>query len=182
MGHDGVDRRSAAGPVLLRNANPQLSAQTALSWKWNTEPLCWGDKCSVCAQPLRAQQDGGIVIWTDSKHYHVSCLLDRLASAAAPGGGERSTSHWGMVQLTATQRRSHARGISAVNPIPAHEIKCSTWYYGVQCACQRLLAMCEDCFAGKGDEHDLHLSAPFTITCECGAVTETNVFQKFKTP
>ena len=50
-----------------------------MSWKWNTDPLSWKDKCSVCQQPLRVQGDGGIVIWTDSKHYHVWCLLDRLA-------------------------------------------------------------------------------------------------------
>jgi AraC-like DNA-binding protein len=29
----------------------------------------------MCRQPLRVQGDGGIVIWTDSKHYHVSCLV-----------------------------------------------------------------------------------------------------------
>jgi len=67
-------------------------------------------------------------------------------------------------------------------PIPAHEIKRNTWYYGVQCACERLLALCEDCFAGKGDERVLHVAEPFTITCECGAVTEAQVLQKFKTP
>ena len=50
-----------------------------MSWKWNTEPLSWKDKCSVCQQPLRVQGDGGIVIWTDRKDYHVWCLLDRLA-------------------------------------------------------------------------------------------------------
>jgi hypothetical protein len=54
----------------------------------------------VCQQPLRVQGDGGIVIWTDSKHYHVWCLLDQLARlafgsplpqrAAADG-----LSHWG---------------------------------------------------------------------------------------
>jgi hypothetical protein len=87
-----------------------------------------------------------------------------------------------MVQLTAMERRLQARGLVTVIPIPAHEIKRSTWYYGVQCACQSLLAICEDCFAGKGDERVLQLSAPFTITCECGAVIATDVFQKFKTP
>ena len=41
-----------------------------MSWKWNTEPLYWRDKCSMCEQPLRAKQDSGIVSWTDSKQYH----------------------------------------------------------------------------------------------------------------
>jgi hypothetical protein len=50
-----------------------------MSWKWNTEPLSWKDTCSMCQQPPRVQGDGGIVIWTDSKHHHLWCLLDRLA-------------------------------------------------------------------------------------------------------
>jgi hypothetical protein len=69
-----------------------------MSWKWNTEPLCWRNKCSMCEQPLRTQQDGGIVMWTDSKQYHVACLLDRLASeepATAPDEAH-GVSHWGM--------------------------------------------------------------------------------------
>ena len=45
-----------------------------MSWKWIIEPLYWRDKCSMCEQPLRAQQDGGVVIWADSKRYHVPCL------------------------------------------------------------------------------------------------------------
>ena len=69
-----------------------------MNWKWHTEPLYWRDKCSMCEQPLRVQQDGGIVVWTDSKRYHIPCLLDRLASPApASAEGEvRSVSHWGM--------------------------------------------------------------------------------------
>jgi hypothetical protein len=68
-----------------------------MSWKWNTEPLSWKDKCSVCQQSLRVQGDGSVVIWTDSKQYHVSRLLDRLAT----GSPSReiatldSVSHWG---------------------------------------------------------------------------------------
>ena len=38
-----------------------------MSWRWNTEPLSWKDKCSRCQQPLRVQGDGGIVIWTDKQ-------------------------------------------------------------------------------------------------------------------
>ena len=68
-----------------------------MSWKWNTEPLSWTEKCSVCQQPLRVQGDSGIVIWTDSKHYHVWCLLDRLAlgSALAPRAAADSVFPWG---------------------------------------------------------------------------------------
>lgn len=70
-----------------------------MSWKWNTGPLSWKDKCSMCKQPLRVQGDGGIVIWTDSKDYHVWCLLDRLA--CGPQLPQRTTAdsvpHWGLV-------------------------------------------------------------------------------------
>ncbi len=66
-------------------------------------------------------------------------------------------------------------------PIPPHELKSATWYYGVRCACARLLALAEDCLHGRG--HDEHRSAePYDIQCECGAVTRTHVLQKFKTP
>jgi hypothetical protein len=50
-----------------------------MSWKWSTAPLSWSDRCSGCQQTLRGQGDGGIVIWIDSKQYHVAWLLDRLA-------------------------------------------------------------------------------------------------------
>jgi hypothetical protein len=68
-----------------------------MSWKWNIEPLSWKDKCWVCQQPLRIQLDGGIVTWSDNKHYHVWCLLDRLA-LASPLPQRLTTdsaSHWG---------------------------------------------------------------------------------------
>ena len=70
-----------------------------MSWKWNTGPLVWKDRCSMCRQPLLVQGDGGIVIWTDSKHYHVSCLLDHLAfgSPLAPTAAAESVSHWGLM-------------------------------------------------------------------------------------
>ncbi len=65
--------------------------------------------------------------------------------------------------------------------IPSHELKPKTWYYGVRCACARLLALSEDYFAGNGD--DCHRSAvPLVVQCECGAVTHTQVLHKFKTP
>jgi hypothetical protein len=66
-------------------------------------------------------------------------------------------------------------------PIPAHELKSNTWYYGVRCACARLLALAEDTFAGKGD--DTHsFAVPLEVQCECGSITRTQRFQKFKTP
>jgi hypothetical protein len=65
-------------------------------------------------------------------------------------------------------------------PIPAHELKRGTWYYGVRCACARLLPLAEDCFAGKGDDHHLS-SVPMEVHCECGAVIRTELLQKFKT-
>ena len=68
-----------------------------MSWKWNTGPLTLKDKCSMCEQPLRTQGDGGIVTWTDSKHYHLSCLLDRLAfpSPVPQPSTADFVSHWG---------------------------------------------------------------------------------------
>jgi len=37
-----------------------------MSWKWNTEPLSWKDKCSMCQQPLRVQGDGGVALRNDA--------------------------------------------------------------------------------------------------------------------
>jgi hypothetical protein len=70
-----------------------------MSWRWNTEPLSWRDKCSKCQLPLRVQGDAGIVIWTDSKHYHVSCLLDQLGvgSPLPQEPTADSVSHWGIM-------------------------------------------------------------------------------------
>ena len=69
-----------------------------MSWKWNTDPLSWKDKCSVCQQPLRVQGDGGIVTWTDRNHYHVWCILDQLASGRSlpQVALADSASHWGL--------------------------------------------------------------------------------------
>lgn len=64
--------------------------------------------------------------------------------------------------------------------IPSDELKRNTWYYGVRCTCARLLALVEDCFAGKGD--DQHVSAvPLAVHCECGAVMHARILHKFKT-
>jgi len=71
----------------------------ALNWKWNTGPLSWRDTCFMCQQALRIQGDGGVVTWTDDKHYHLSCLLDRLAIGrpSVPMTTIDSVSHWGLV-------------------------------------------------------------------------------------
>src|SRR5262245_31706549 len=81
------------------SATATLSERDGMSWKWNTGPLGWKDRCSTCRQPLRVQGDSGIVIWTDSKHHHVSRLLDRLAfgSPLAPTATADSVSHWGLM-------------------------------------------------------------------------------------
>lgn len=67
-------------------------------------------------------------------------------------------------------------------PIPAHELKADTWYYGLRCACDRLHALCEDLFAGK--THELHLicAEPVEVACDCGAVVRADRLHKFKTP
>jgi hypothetical protein len=52
-----------------------------MSWKWHTDVLDdFRKKCAHCQQPLRINQDGGLVEWTDGEKYHVGCLLDRLAA------------------------------------------------------------------------------------------------------
>ena len=65
--------------------------------------------------------------------------------------------------------------------IPADELKPGTWYYGVRCACARVLAVGEDTFAGRGE--DQHIAAlPISLRCECGVVTHARVLHKFRTP
>jgi hypothetical protein len=76
--------------VPVRVLLPHLSEGDAMSWKWNTEPLGRKDKCSMCQQSLRVQGDGGIVIWTDSNHYHVwSCWIGWLSGARSRRGRPR---------------------------------------------------------------------------------------------
>lgn len=67
-------------------------------------------------------------------------------------------------------------------PIPPHELKGGTWYYGMRCACSRLHALCEDLFLGKTDEQHLDCADPIEVACECGVVTRSDRLQKFKTP
>ena len=67
-----------------------------MSWKWSTDPLSWGDKCAMCRVALRTDMDGGIVIWTDGRLYHVWCLLDRLALEHSPqAAAMKRAKHWG---------------------------------------------------------------------------------------
>ena len=71
-----------------------------MSWRWNTAPLGWEDRCCGCLQSLRLQADGGIVVWTDRNRYHVSCLLDTLAREEPPPvpiASAASVSHWGLM-------------------------------------------------------------------------------------
>jgi hypothetical protein len=67
-------------------------------------------------------------------------------------------------------------------PIPPHELKENTWYYGVRCACARLHALCEDLFAGKTEDQHLDYADPVNVACECGLVTQANRLHRFKTP
>lgn len=67
-------------------------------------------------------------------------------------------------------------------PIPPHELKANTWYFGVRCVCDRLHALCEDLFAGKSDEQHLDYADPVKIACECGVVTHANRLHRFSTP
>ena len=78
-------------------------------------------------------------------------------------------------------RSGRSWGMTAF-PIPPHELKSSTWYYGVRCVCTRMHALCEDLFPGKGDEQDLQCAVPVEVPCECGAVTHADRLDKFKTP
>ncbi len=65
---------------------------------------------------------------------------------------------------------------------PLATLKGNAWYYGVQCACQRLLALCEDCFCGKTDDTVLPVPLPMSVRCPCGVISEVRVLQKFKAP
>lgn len=67
-------------------------------------------------------------------------------------------------------------------PIPPHELKRDTWYYGVRCACSMQHALCEDLFRGKGTEQHLDCAEPVEVACDCGALTRARRLHKFKTP
>ena len=75
----------------------RMNDREAESGSSSTRSSAWKDKCSMCDQPLRMQRDGGIVTWIDSKHYHVSRLLDQLAfpSPVPEAATADFVSHWG---------------------------------------------------------------------------------------
>lgn len=81
------------------------------------------------------------------------------------------------LQNVATQDRNYP-----VTVAPIRHPKPNTWYYGVRCACSRVLVVCEDLFAGKGAEDFLQAPPGFHVQCECGTVNQVARFQKFKTP
>jgi hypothetical protein len=56
-----------------------------------------------------------------------------------------------------------------------------TWYYGTRCECARQLAICEDLFAGKGEEV-LEMPETIAVECDCGLVSHILRFEKFRTP
>lgn len=70
----------------------------------------------------------------------------------------------------------------ALRVFPMQDLKGKTWYYGARCSCLRLLALCEDCFSGRGSEDLLPAPMPLTVECDCGAVLIVQVLHKFKTP
>lgn len=67
-------------------------------------------------------------------------------------------------------------------PIPPHQVKSGTWYYGLRCTCSRLHAICEDLFRGKTDEQHLECADSLEFSCECGTVLQANRLEKFRTP
>lgn len=68
-----------------------------------------------------------------------------------------------------------------VVPIPAHQLKGRTWYYGITCECKRMHALCEDLFAGKTDDPYLYCFAPIAVACLCGRVAQAKRLCRFKT-
>ena len=70
----------------------------------------------------------------------------------------------------------------SVSPIPERELKSNTWYYGFRCACSRMQALCEDLFAGKTSDAQMHCSPPIAVACECGTVTHADRLNKFLVP
>lgn len=68
-----------------------------------------------------------------------------------------------------------------MNIAPLRDLKHNTWYYGIRCACQRLLAVCEDALGGNSDETVFRVPIKVSVECECGKVTEVPVLRKFKT-
>jgi hypothetical protein len=64
---------------------------------------------------------------------------------------------------------------------PKQSLKPNTWYYGVRCDCGQPIVLHQDTSNGYGNEF-LDLTKPIPVQCECGAVSNAQRFQKFKTP
>lgn len=73
-------------------------------------------------------------------------------------------------------------GSAPVMVTPIAQPKPGTWYYGVRCACRRLVCLCEDLFAGRGDEELLQLTTLIAVRCECGRARQVRRLQRFRTP
>jgi hypothetical protein len=80
-----------------------------------------------------------------------------------------------------TNLREVPAASKALSLAALHDLKPKTWYYGLRCACERLLALCEDCFEGRGDELVLYVPVVLAAECGCGAVTRAQVLYKFRT-
>ena len=74
------------------------------------------------------------------------------------------------------------RGDISLTVSPIEDVKAGAWYYGIQCACARLLAVCEDHFGGKGTELTLPIHFNLAVRCGCGEVTSASVLKKFQLP
>jgi hypothetical protein len=48
-----------------------------------------------------------------------------------------------------TNLREVPAASKALSLAPIHDLKPKTWYYGLRCACERLLALCEDCLRAE---------------------------------
>jgi hypothetical protein len=77
--------------------------------------------------------------------------------------------------------REDDRGKTTLTTAVLRNLKDLTWYYGTRCGCGRMLPICEDCFAGKGNE--MRLDVPWTVrvTCDCGKIIRTRQLYRFKT-
>lgn len=109
-----------------------------------------------------------------------------IACAACPDIGAYPERHNGVAMsnfVCMTERSLRdSDGGRTLRVLPMRDLKAKTWYFGARCICQRLLALCEDCFSGKGTEDLLPVPIPLAVECECGAVITAQVLHKFRTP
>jgi hypothetical protein len=73
-------------------------------------------------------------------------------------------------------------GSSPLTVVPIERPKPGTWYYGMRCACTRLLALCEDLFSGNGADDLFQSPGTLAVRCECGRVSPVRRLQKFQQP